>query len=78
MVGDRATDLLVVGERDGQLLNSGLSPNGQFAWAVVLDPDAPLSDLSSGASDNAETLIFDLATGKQVAAIPGSSPVWAP
>lgn len=78
VVGDRATDLLVVGERDGQLLNSGLSPNGQFAWAVVLDPDAPLSDLSSGASDNAETVIFDLATGKQVAAIPGSSPVWAP
>lgn len=78
VAGGRATDLLVVTQRDGQLLNSGLSPNGQFAWAVVLDPDAPLTDLSSGASDNAETVIFDLATGKQVAAVPGSSPVWAP
>lgn len=78
VIGDKATDLLVVRPGDGQLLNSGLSPNGQFAWAVVLDPDAPLDDLSSGASDNAETVIFDLATGEQVASVPGSSPVWAP
>lgn len=78
VVGDKATDLLVVTQSDGQLLNSGLSPNGQFAWAAVLDPDAPLTDLSSGASDNAQTVIFDLATGEQVATVPGSSPVWAP
>ncbi|MFT3834386.1 MAG: hypothetical protein QM711_13860 [Micropruina sp.] len=72
------TDLLTVKDGDGHLLNSGISPNGQFGWAVVLDPDAPLTDLFSGASDNARTLIFDLATGKQVAAEPGSAPAWAP
>jgi hypothetical protein len=77
VVGGRAGELLVLGPRDGQLLNGGLSPNGQFAWAAVLDPDAPLTDLSSGASDNATTRIFDLATGAQVASVPGSSPVWA-
>ena len=71
------TDLLTVEDGQGQLLNSGLSPNGQFAWAVVLDPDAPLTDLSSGASDNARTVIFDLDTGKQLATVPGSTPVWA-
>lgn len=75
--GERSTELLGLGPADGQLLNSGLSPNGEFAWAVVLDPDAPVTDLSSGASDNATTLIFDLASGKQVASVPGSSPVWA-
>lgn len=72
------TNLLTVKDGDGHLLNSGISPDGQFGWAVVLDPDAPLTDLFSGASDNARTLIFDLATGKQVAAEPGSAPAWAP
>lgn len=71
------TDLLTLGEGQGQLLNSGLSPNGQFAWAVVLAPGAPVEDLSSGASDRATTRIFDLATGQQVADVPGSTPVWA-
>lgn len=75
--GGVPTDLLVLAERDGQLLNSGLSPNGQFAWAVVLDPDAPVADLSSGASDHARTVIFDLATGNQIGSLPGSTPVWA-
>lgn len=71
------TDLLTVRDGQGQLMNSGLSPNGQFAWAVVLDPDAPLTDRSSGASDHAKTVIFDLATGERVASVAGSSPVWA-
>lgn len=70
-------DLLTMEPGQGQLLNSGLSPNGQFAWAVVLSPDAPLSDLSSGASANAVTVVFDLATGAEVARLPGSTPVWA-
>ncbi len=72
------TDLFTLADSQGQVLNSGLSPNGQFAWAAVLDPDAPLDDLSSGASDHATTWIYDLATGEQVARIPGSLPVWAP
>ncbi|MFT4216605.1 MAG: hypothetical protein QM619_05385 [Micropruina sp.] len=72
-----STDLLTVEEDEGHLLNSGISPNGQFGWAVVLDPKAPLTDLFSGASDHATTLIFDLATGKQVASVAGSLPVWA-
>ncbi|MFT3968912.1 MAG: hypothetical protein QM695_01185 [Micropruina sp.] len=71
------TDLFTLPDSQGQVLNSGLSPNGQLAWAVVLAPDAPLDDLSSGASDHATTRIFDLATGEQVASIPGSLPVWA-
>lgn len=71
------TDLFTLPDNQGQVLNSGLSPNGQFAWAVVLDPDAPIDDLSSGASDHATTWIYDLATGEQVARIPGSLPVWA-
>ncbi|MFT4227193.1 hypothetical protein [Micropruina sp.] len=71
------TDLFTLPDDQGQVLNSGLSPNGQLAWAVVLDPDAPLDDLSSGASDHATTRIFDLATGEQVATVRGSLPVWA-
>ncbi len=71
------TDLFTLAEGQGQLLNSGLSPNGQFAWATVLAPDAPEEDQWSGASDRSTTTIFDLATGQQVASIPGSSPVWA-
>ncbi|MFT3862320.1 hypothetical protein [Micropruina sp.] len=77
LAGGQSTELLVLGPADGQLSNSGLSPNGQFAWAVLLDPDAPVADLSSGASDHARTLVFDLATARQVAEVPGSSPVWA-
>ncbi len=71
------TDLFTLADGQGQLLNSGLSPNGQFAWATVLVPDAPEEDQWSGASDRSTTKIFDLATGQQVASIPGSSPVWA-
>ncbi|MFT4297294.1 MAG: hypothetical protein QM582_17985 [Micropruina sp.] len=71
-----STELLTIKDGDGHLLNSGISPNGQFAWAVVLDSKAPLTDLYSGASDHATTMIFDLATGKKVGSAPGSSPVW--
>lgn len=72
-----STTLLTVGPGKGQLLNSGLSPNGQFAWAVVLAEGAPISDLSSGASNRAVVRVFDLATGREVATLPGSTPVWA-
>lgn len=73
----RRTVLAELGPERGQVLNSGTSRNGQFAWVVILDPDAPLEDLTSGASDQATTLIYDLNTGTQVATLPGSTPIWA-
>ena len=77
VTGGRMTVLAELGPELGQVLDSGTSRNGEFVWAVVLPPDAPLEDLTSGASDHAITLIYDLASGENVARLPGSTPVWA-
>lgn len=77
VTGGRLTVLAELGPERGQVLDSGTSRNGEFVWAVVLPPDAPLEDLTSGASDHAITLIYDLTSGENVASLPGSTPVWA-
>ncbi len=75
--GGQALTLLDLQPEEGQLLDSGVSPNGQFGWATVLGATAPTEDLTSGASEHATTLIFDLNTGAQVTAAPGGAPTWA-
>lgn len=77
VTGSNRTVLVEQTPEQGEVLDSGVSRNGEFAWVVVLDPEAPADDLTSGASDHASTLVYDLASGKQVASLPGSTPVWA-
>ena len=60
----------------GRLLDSGVSGNGQYAWAQILDIAAPADDLTSGATDNSVTVVIDLATGESVFAVPGARPLW--
>lgn len=60
----------------GRLLATGVSGNGQYAWAQVLNVDAPRDDLTSGATDNSTTVVIDLATGESVFAVPGAHPLW--
>jgi len=60
----------------GRLLDSGVSGNGHFAWAKILDPGAPAEDLTSGATDNSVTVLIDLATGDSLVAVPGADPLW--
>lgn len=60
----------------GRLLDTGVSGNGQYAWTEILDVMAPADDLTSGATDNAVTVIIDLATGEPLFSVPGGAPLW--
>jgi hypothetical protein len=60
----------------GRLLDSGVSGNGQYAWAQILDVSAPADDLTSGATDNSVTVVIDLTTGESLFAVPGAHPLW--
>jgi len=60
----------------GRLLDTGVSGNGHFAWAEILNPGAPAEDLTSGATDNSVTVLIDLATGNSLVAVPGADPLW--
>ncbi len=61
----------------GQVLDSGISPNGQYAWAATLSPDAPVDELTSGASSHATTTVVQATTGQLVTTVPGFDPAWA-
>ncbi|MFT4108495.1 hypothetical protein [Propionicimonas sp.] len=77
VTGGHRTILTSFPPAKGQVIDSGISPNGQFAWATVLSPDAPADELTSGASSHAITTIVDATTGRLVGTVPGSTPVWA-
>ncbi|MEA5118609.1 MAG: hypothetical protein VB036_13490 [Propionicimonas sp.] len=70
------TDVTSIGAEFGRLLDTGVSANGQYAWAEVLDPGAPADDLTSGATDKLSTFLFDLTTGHPVAVVPGGRVLW--
>lgn len=75
--GGNQVVLTSITAQQGQSLDSGISPNGEFAWVEVLAAGAPVEELTSGASDHATTLVFDLASGRQVATLTGATPIWA-
>ncbi len=60
----------------GRLLDTGVSGNGQYAWAQILDVTAPTDDLTSGATDHSVTVVIDLATGESQFAVPGAHALW--
>ncbi|MGC3955500.1 MAG: hypothetical protein QM804_14835 [Propionicimonas sp.] len=74
---DGATETVATIPPDlGRLIDTGVSGNGQYAWAQVLNVDAPADDLVSGATDTSVTVVIDLATGQSQFSVPGADPLW--
>ena len=63
---------------EGPLVEGAVAAGGtgQYAWTEFLDVMAPADDLTSGATDNAVTVIIDLATGEPLFCVPGGAPLW--